>query len=83
MASAGLTNPLTMAPANPHTLPPRRLQELERLFPNEVAADGSKAQIRKYKVVKTPLSVYKTVPNCEPCRCGLGAREPGRGGWGG
>ncbi|KAL4443737.1 hypothetical protein ABPG75_011474 [Micractinium tetrahymenae] len=44
------------------------MKELERLFPNEVAADGSKAQIRKYKVVKTPLSVYKTVPDCEPCR---------------
>jgi len=44
------------------------VQELERLFPNEIAADGSKAQIRKYKVVKTPLSVYKTVPDCEPCR---------------
>ncbi|PRW56502.1 phytoene desaturase [Chlorella sorokiniana] len=44
------------------------MQELERLFPGEVAADGSKAQIRKYKVVKTPLSVYKTVPECEPCR---------------
>jgi 15-cis-phytoene desaturase len=42
--------------------------ELERLFPGEVAADGSKAKIRKYKVVKTPLSVYKTVPGCEPCR---------------
>jgi 15-cis-phytoene desaturase len=44
------------------------LQELERLFPTEIAADGSKAKIRKYKVVKTPLSVYKTVPECEPCR---------------
>ncbi|GAB4823842.1 hypothetical protein N2152v2_010888 [Parachlorella kessleri] len=44
------------------------MKELERLFPDEIAADGSKAQIRKYKVVKTPLSVYKTVPDCEPCR---------------
>ncbi|KAI7845015.1 hypothetical protein COHA_001381 [Chlorella ohadii] len=42
--------------------------ELERLFPGEIAADGSKARILKYKVVKTPLSVYKTVPECEPCR---------------
>lgn len=48
---------------------PVPLQELENLFPTEIAADGSKAQIRKYKVVKTPLSVYKTVPDCEPCRC--------------
>ena len=31
--------------------------ELERLFPTEVAADGSKAAIRKYKVIKTPRSV--------------------------
>eukprot|EP00887_Chlorella_sp_A99_P002013 scaffold18.g2013.t1 len=44
------------------------MKELERLFPTEIAADGSKAKIRKYKVVKTPLSVYKTVPDCEPCR---------------
>ena len=33
------------------------MRELERLFPGEVAADGSKAAIRKYKVVKTPRSV--------------------------
>lgn len=44
------------------------MKELERLFPQEIAADQSKAKIRKYKVVKTPLSVYKTVPGCEPCR---------------
>lgn len=56
---------LTKICAQPPPLP----QELERLFPGEIAADGSKAQIRKYKVVKTPLSVYKTVPECEPCRC--------------
>ena len=52
----------------PTHLPACPLQELERLFPGEVAADGSKAKIRKYKVVKTPLSVYKTIPDCEPCR---------------
>ena len=40
-------------------------QELERLFPDEVRADGSMAAIEKYHVVKTPLSVYKTVPGCE------------------
>jgi 15-cis-phytoene desaturase len=44
------------------------MKELERLFPTEIAADQSKAKIRKYKVIKTPLSVYKTVPGCEECR---------------
>lgn len=38
------------------------------LAADEVAADGSLAKLRKYKVVKTPRSVYKTTPNCEPCR---------------
>lgn len=42
--------------------------ELERLFPTEISADGSKAKLRKSIVVKTPMSVYKTVPNCEPAR---------------
>ncbi|KAJ1432013.1 phytoene dehydrogenase [Ochromonadaceae sp. CCMP2298] len=36
--------------------------ELERLFPTEVAADGSKAKLRKFAVVKTPRSVYAAVP---------------------
>ena len=36
------------------------MTELERLFPGEVAADGSKARIRKSKVVKTPRSVCAT-----------------------
>lgn len=44
------------------------MTELERLFPGEIAADGSKARVRKSIVVKTPLSVYKTVPGCEPAR---------------
>ncbi|XP_057548950.1 15-cis-phytoene desaturase, chloroplastic/chromoplastic [Amaranthus tricolor] len=44
------------------------MQELAKLFPDEIAADGSKAKILKYHVVKTPRSVYKTVPDCEPCR---------------
>lgn len=26
------------------------------------------AKVRKWKVVKTPRSVYKTTPDCEPCR---------------
>ena len=35
---------------------------------DEIAADGSLAKLRKFKVIKTPRSVYKTTPNCEPCR---------------
>lgn len=44
------------------------MNELAKLFPDEIAADQSKAKILKYHVVKTPRSVYKTVPDCEPCR---------------
>ncbi|XP_051147685.1 15-cis-phytoene desaturase, chloroplastic/chromoplastic [Andrographis paniculata] len=44
------------------------MRELEKLFPDEIAADGSKAKILKYHVVKTPRSVYKTIPGTEPCR---------------
>jgi len=44
------------------------MQELAKLFPDEIAADQSKAKIVKYHVVKTPRSVYKTIPDCEPCR---------------
>ncbi|CAI8598046.1 unnamed protein product [Vicia faba] len=44
------------------------MSELAKLFPDEISADQSKAKIIKYHVVKTPRSVYKTVPNCEPCR---------------
>ncbi|CAM6085787.1 unnamed protein product [Calypogeia fissa] len=44
------------------------MKELAQLFPDEIAADGSEAKILKYHVVKTPRSVYKTVPDCEPCR---------------
>nr|ABR20877.1 chloroplast phytoene desaturase [Chromochloris zofingiensis]ABR20878.1 chloroplast phytoene desaturase [Chromochloris zofingiensis] len=36
------------------------MTELQRLFPDEIAADQSKAKIRKYKVIKTPLSVYQS-----------------------
>ncbi|KAH9572379.1 hypothetical protein CY35_02G146200 [Sphagnum magellanicum] len=39
--------------------------ELAKLFPDEIAADQTKAKILKYHVLKTPRSVYKTVPNCE------------------
>ena len=38
------------------------MEELERLFPAEVAADGSKAKLLKYYVVKVPRSVYAAVP---------------------
>ncbi|KAK4781534.1 hypothetical protein SAY86_015636 [Trapa natans] len=44
------------------------MRELAKLFPDEISADQSKAKILKYRVVKTPRSVYKTVPDCEPCR---------------
>lgn len=44
------------------------MKELERLFPTEISADGSKSKLRKSIVVKTPMSVYKTIPNCEPAR---------------
>ncbi|XP_019438286.1 PREDICTED: phytoene dehydrogenase, chloroplastic/chromoplastic-like [Lupinus angustifolius] len=44
------------------------MSELAKLFPDEIAADQSKAKIVKYHIVKTPRSVYKTVPDCEPCR---------------
>ncbi|XP_038688455.1 15-cis-phytoene desaturase, chloroplastic/chromoplastic-like [Tripterygium wilfordii] len=44
------------------------VKELAKLFPDEISADQSKTKIVKYHVVKTPRSVYKTVPNCEPCR---------------
>nr|Q40406.1 RecName: Full=15-cis-phytoene desaturase, chloroplastic/chromoplastic; AltName: Full=Phytoene dehydrogenase; AltName: Full=Phytoene desaturase; Flags: Precursor [Narcissus pseudonarcissus]CAA55392.1 phytoene desaturase [Narcissus pseudonarcissus] len=46
----------------------RTMKELAKLFPDEIAADQSKAKILKYHVVKTPRSVYKTIPDCEPCR---------------
>jgi 15-cis-phytoene desaturase len=44
------------------------LNELSKLFPDEIAYDGSKAKVLKYHIVKAPKSVYKTVPNCEPSR---------------
>jgi len=36
--------------------------ELERLFPTEIAQDGSKAKLLKYAVVKVPRSVYAAIP---------------------
>lgn len=53
------------------------MKELEQLFPNEIKAedtDGnsstsqSYAKVRKYTIVKTPTSVYETLPGCEAMR---------------
>ena len=38
------------------------MRELERLFPDEIAADGSKAKLVKHAIVKTPRSVYAATP---------------------
>lgn len=38
------------------------MEELARLFPTEIAADGSKAKLLKYAVVRTPRSVYAAIP---------------------
>jgi 15-cis-phytoene desaturase len=38
------------------------MNELARLFPTEIAADGSLAKLRKYAVVRTPRSVYAAIP---------------------
>jgi 15-cis-phytoene desaturase len=42
--------------------------ELERLFPTEIKADQSLAKILKYKVVKTPQSVYEATAGSEAYR---------------
>ena len=41
--------------------------ELERLFPSHFTG-SDQAQLRKSIVVKTPLSVYKTMPGCQQLR---------------
>jgi 15-cis-phytoene desaturase len=43
------------------------LQELHRLFPQHFSGPDP-AKLRKSVVVKTPLSVYKTVPGCQALR---------------
>jgi len=43
------------------------MEELKRLFPMHFSGDNQ-AVLRKSKVVKTPLSVYKTVPGCQQLR---------------
>ena len=44
------------------------MKELERLFPTEIRADQSMAKILKSKVIKTPLSVYKSTAGREAFR---------------
>jgi 15-cis-phytoene desaturase len=44
------------------------LEELERLFPEEVRANGSKARVEKFTCVRTPTSVYMTIPGMEAAR---------------
>ncbi|GMH03854.1 hypothetical protein Nepgr_005693 [Nepenthes gracilis] len=44
------------------------MNELAKLFPDEISADQSKAKVLKYHIVKTPRSVYKNIPNCEASR---------------
>ncbi|TGG81313.1 MAG: 15-cis-phytoene desaturase [Aphanocapsa feldmannii 277cV] len=43
------------------------MEELVTLFPMHFSG-ADQARLRKYKVVKTPLSVYKTTPGCEQLR---------------
>ncbi len=43
------------------------LEELKKLFPTHFSGE-SQAKLRKFKVVKTPLSVYKAVPGCQKIR---------------
>jgi 15-cis-phytoene desaturase len=43
------------------------LEELRRLFPTHFTGEDQ-AKLRKAIVVKTPLSVYKTVPGCQQLR---------------
>jgi len=44
------------------------MKELERLFPEEIRADGSLAKVTKFTCVRTPTSVYETLPGCEDMR---------------
>lgn len=43
------------------------MAEIEQLFPAHFSGENP-AKLRKYKVVKTPRSVYKTVPGCQQLR---------------
>jgi len=45
------------------------MEELERLFPQEIKADGSSgAKVTKFTCVRTPTSVYETLPGMEKAR---------------
>lgn len=44
------------------------MEELERLFPQEIKADGSLAKVTKFTIVRTPTSVYETFPGTEEAR---------------
>ncbi|SAY39999.1 15-cis-phytoene desaturase [Candidatus Synechococcus spongiarum] len=50
-----------------HDIVQATMEELRTLFPNHFSGDNP-AQLRKYRVVKTPLSVYKTTPGCQKLR---------------
>ena len=43
------------------------MQELAKLFPIHFSGEDQ-AKLRKYKVIKTPQSVYKAVPGCQDLR---------------
>ncbi|MDP6833720.1 MAG: 15-cis-phytoene desaturase [Prochlorococcaceae cyanobacterium ETNP1_MAG_9] len=43
------------------------LLELKQLFPMHFSGENQ-AKLRKYKVIKTPLSVYKAIPGCQKIR---------------
>jgi 15-cis-phytoene desaturase len=67
---------LVLAPAAPYMkctdeeILHATLVELERLFPQEIAVDQSKspAKVRKFTCVRTPTSVYETLPGMEDAR---------------
>jgi len=44
------------------------LNELEILFPEEIRADQSMAKVTKFACIRTPTSVYETLPGCEQYR---------------
>jgi len=45
------------------------MKELQKLFPQHIGPQATEpANVRKYHVVQTPRSVYKTTKNLEPCR---------------
>ena len=44
------------------------MEELARLFPEEIDVDQTLAKVDKFSLVKTPTSVYETLPGCEVMR---------------